>query len=458
MSDGPISESPEGLATAPPPLPLTLVQRAYEAQKVWAPRYAQVHRVRRRVSWVIAAILAVYVSWCAFQMLGDAGVLAGLGCAVFAGYIPLHTVMLADQERRDGDWPVSSWVVAWVILVMDAALGSIWLAGGKYLMGVTCVLSALGIGALLSWGLRIPDDPSIDRDLALFEQFSVVRSARGGRSYAPIIDSPRKAEEIAAAWLRRMGYPDARVTPVGADDGVDVNALRAVAQVKWTKRPIGASDVRDLAGTGKAGQARFFFSKSGYTKPTLKWASDLEHPVGLFIMGDDGNVVACNYRAKRSLWRAPAHMPVAFRRPPSRLTPWISVTAGVFSLVGVITLTYLMTQTFVDGQVVTGVLFCAVLIVMAAVCVSAVVLPTIRISGNILRGRPAGIRESFERPPPPDVDGGLPSDTFVGFEPDMIVRMFDRGVDLWVQSRFLRRVLSGRAVARSSRSRANGDS
>lgn len=83
-------------------------------------------------------------------------------------------------------------------------------------------------------------------------------------------------------------------------------------------------------------------------------------------------------------------MPVAFRRPPSRLTPWISVTADVFSLVGVIALKYLMTQTFVDGHVVTGVLFCAGLIVMATVCVSAVVLPAIRISGNLFSGKADG--------------------------------------------------------------------
>lgn len=113
----------------------------------------------------------------------------------------------------------------------------------------------------------------------------LVRSARGGHSYKSLIDSPRKAEEIAAAWLRRFGYRDALVTPVGPDDGVDAGSFGAVAHGKWTGRPVSAPDVRRLAGTGKPGQARFLFSKSGYTKPALRWAADPERTVKLFIMG-----------------------------------------------------------------------------------------------------------------------------------------------------------------------------
>jgi hypothetical protein len=71
---------------------------------------------------------------------------------------------------------------------------------GAYVPGVLCVVSALGTGAVLLWGLHIPDDPSIDRNMLLLERLTVVRSARGGHSYPPITDSPRKAEEIAAAF------------------------------------------------------------------------------------------------------------------------------------------------------------------------------------------------------------------------------------------------------------------
>jgi hypothetical protein len=451
MTDGPVPGSPESIENAPPPIPLTLVQHACDAQKLWASSYAQEHRIRRRVSWVIAAILAVYVGGCAYRILGNADMLQRLGGAVFCGYMPLQMIMHAARDRRDGDWPNSLWVAGWAILTADVALGSGLLVDGDYLVGVTFVLSALGIGAVLSWGLHIPDDPSVDWNLVLDEQLTVVRSARGGRSYLPVVDSPRKAEEIAAAWLRRLGYPDALVTPVGADDGVDVSAFGAVAQVKWTGRPIGAPDVRDLAGSGKPGQARFFFSKSGYTQPALRWAADPERPVRLFVMGEDGNIVARNYRAKRSLWRAPPHVPVAFRRPTSRWMPWVSITVGILSLMDAIVFAYMMMQTFFDHQVFTGILFGAMALALAAFCVPNVFLPAIRISGNIRRGEPPGIRESFSRLRPPEVDTGLPSDVFVGFEPSKIMNILDWGTDLWVHSRAMHRVFRGRALPRSPR-------
>jgi len=444
MTDVPVPGSSEN---APPSIPLTFAQRAHDAQESWAAAYAQEHRVRRRVSWTIAVILAVYVGGCTFRILGNADVLERLGGGLFAGYVPLQVIMLAAWERREGDWSGSTWAVGWTILTTDAALGSGLLVDGEYLMGVTYLLSVLGIGAVLSWGLHIPDDPSIDWNLVLFEQLALARSARGGRSYSSIIDGPRKAEEIAAAWLRRLGYPDALVTPVGPDDGVDVSACGAVAQVKWTGRPIGIRDVRDLAGTGKAGQARFFFSKSGYTKPALRWATDLEHPVRLFIMGEDGNIVACNYRAKRSLWYAPPHVPVAFRAPTSRWVPWVWIPLGIFTLLDAIFFAFAMIWTFLHGQVFPGVLMGAMALALTAVCVPTVFRPVARISGNIRRGQPPGIRESFNMPRPNEADTGLPSDAFVGFEPDKIMRILDWGTNLWVHAHVMHRVLRGRGRA-----------
>jgi hypothetical protein len=292
--------------------------------------------------------------------------------------------------------------------VVDAVGGSGLLANGEYALGVSYVLSVLGIGAVLLWGLHIPDDPSVDWDLVFLEQLSVVRSARGGHSYAPIIGSPRKAEEIAAAWLRRFGYRDALVTPVGVDDGVDAGSFGAVAQVKWTKRPIGAKDVRDLAGTGRPGQARFSISKSGYTKPALRWAADPERLVHLFIMGDDGNIVACNYRARRSLWHAPPHVPVASRKPASRWLPWVCITGGVFALLDAIFFAYAMVRIFLVGQALLGVVFGVMAVALAAVFVPTVLLPGVRITRNVRRGQLAEIRESFRGPRLPEVDKGLP--------------------------------------------------
>jgi hypothetical protein len=309
---------------------------------------------------------------------------------------------------------------------------------------VSYVLSALGIGGVLAWGLHIPDDPSVDWDLVFFEQLFVVGSARGGHSYAPIVDSPRKAEEVAAAWLRRFGYRDAQVTPVGADDGVDAGSFGAVVQVKWTKRPIGAPDVRDLAGTGRPGQARFFFSKSGYTKPALRWAARPEHPVHLFIMGDDGNILACNYRARRSLWHAPPHVPAASRRPAPRWLPWACIAGGTCALLDAAFFAYAMIRVFLDGQTLLGLMFGIMALASAAVFVPAVFLPAVRIARNARKGQLTGIRESFRAPRPPDVDKGLPSDAFVGFEPDWAERILGWGIDAWVFSNAVHRALRGR--------------
>jgi hypothetical protein len=294
------------------------------------------------------------VSGCAFRLFADTDLFERFGDAVCAGYGPVLVVTYTAWWRRQGEQTSLIWLGAWAILAGDAVASWGPLASGDYLLGVPYVLSVLLIGAVLAWGLRIPDDPSIDWSLVIFEHFLVVRSARGGHSYAPVIDSPRKAEENAAAWLRRLGYPDALVTPVGPDDGMDVSSFGAVAQVKWKTRRVSAPDVRDLAGAGKPGQARFFFSRSGYTKPALRWAADPERNVQLFIMGDDGNILACNYRAKRSLWNAPRHTPVASRRPPSRWLPWICVTGGTFALLDAVFLAYVTMVVFAHGQVLMG--------------------------------------------------------------------------------------------------------
>jgi hypothetical protein len=357
--------------------------------------------------------------------------------------------------RRQGEQTSLIWLGAWAILVCDAVASWGLLVPGDYLLGVPYVLSVLGIGAALSWGLRIPDDPSIDWNLIILEHFLIVRSARGGQSYAPVIESPRQAEKNAAVWLRRLAYPDALVTPVGPDDGIDVSSFRAVAQVKWKTKRVSAPEVRDLAGTGKPGQARFFFSRSGYTKPALRWAADPEHRVQLFTMGDDGNILACNYRAKRSLWNAPHHIPVASRRPPSRWLPWLCVTGGTFALMDTFFFAYVTMLIFSHGQVLMGVLFGAMALMLGSVCVPTIFLPAVRIITNVIAGRPAEILESFSGPRLPEVDLGLPSDAFVGFEPDRIRAVLDWGIDVWVYGTAMRRVFCGR---RRSQGKSNSTS
>jgi hypothetical protein len=229
---------------------------------------------------------------------------------------------------------------------------------------------------------------------------------------------------------------------------MDVSSFGAVAQVKWKTRRVGAPDVRDLAGTGRPGQACFFFSRSGYTKPALRWAADPEHRVRLFTMGDDGHILACNYQAKRSMWNAPRHVPIASRKPPSRWEPLIMATVGTFMLVDSVFLGAMAAMLFARGQALMGVPFGGLALMLGAGYVPMLLLPAARITRNILRGGPARIRESFNGPPLPEVDKDLPPDTFVGFEPDRIRAVLDWAFDAWVYGGAMHRIVRGRRRSR----------
>lgn len=84
----------------------------------------------------------------------------------------------------------------------------------------------------------------------------------------------KEAELLVWDWMRRNGYPDAQLTPAGADGGVDVSAKGAAAQVKHHAKPVGLSYVQRLAGVANAeGKAALFFSVSGYTSAARRWAA-----------------------------------------------------------------------------------------------------------------------------------------------------------------------------------------
>jgi hypothetical protein len=83
-------------------------------------------------------------------------------------------------------------------------------------------------------------------------------------------------------------------------------------------------------------------------------------------------------------------------------------------------------------------------LMLGSVCVPAIFLPAARVTRNVITGRPVQIRESFSGPRLPDVDKGLPSDAFVGFEPDRIRAVLDWGVDAWGYGSAMRRAVRGR--------------
>lgn len=203
--------------------PKSMAEVAHDAQCRWASQYAHLHRKRRTVSWVIAATLIPCVAVPIFDLDTWDSALGRLGLALLAGIVPLALVSQAARSRLEGYSP-TGWVGAWVTIIVEALLGTFLFTSHRYAAGVVYVLALLITGGALSYGLRIPLDASVDWDMVTFEQLYYVKTARSGRAYEKVITDYRKAEQIAAAWLRRFGYRDARVTPDRQDNGVDVQS------------------------------------------------------------------------------------------------------------------------------------------------------------------------------------------------------------------------------------------
>lgn len=113
--------------------------------------------------------------------------------------------------------------------------------------------------------------------------------------------SDQHAEQMAAAAMRGMGYPDASETPVGPDGGVDVRAARAIAQVKFKGAQTGRPDLQRLVGA----RARevfldlFFFSASGYSAKAREYAAEMD--IALFVFDSMGHLTPSSPAASRAL-------------------------------------------------------------------------------------------------------------------------------------------------------------
>ena len=101
------------------------------------------------------------------------------------------------------------------------------------------------------------------------------------------------AEESVARWMRANGWPDATLTPPGADAGVDVVADLAVAQVKAWDRPVPRGEIQRFQGAAAAYPGEMlFFSTSGYSSKAVDWAE--QYGVALFVIRPDGRVTTPN--------------------------------------------------------------------------------------------------------------------------------------------------------------------
>jgi hypothetical protein len=153
-------------------------------------------------------------------------------------------------------------------------------------------------------------------------------------SGGPPVRTWQDAEVLAAVTMVHLGFADATVTAAGKDQGVDVVARGAVAQVKNWQSTVGAPAVRDLFGTATAaGAAALFFSLSGYTAEARSFAQ--RAGVCLFTYTTGGKVVAASPSARAILIEAITRLadPVEQRRLQAERTAFEATAQDVERLV-----------------------------------------------------------------------------------------------------------------------------
>lgn len=123
---------------------------------------------------------------------------------------------------------------------------------------------------------------------------------RPNRPEAMPIRDPQEAENVAAVWMRWMGFIDASVTRGGADGGIDVDSRLAVAQVKARLTKTSRPEIQALHGAAAPlGKRGLFFAMTGYSGHAIEWANNLSMPLLRFDM--EGGVAADNPPADRLL-------------------------------------------------------------------------------------------------------------------------------------------------------------
>ncbi|MGZ9829505.1 restriction endonuclease [Tsukamurella ocularis] len=114
------------------------------------------------------------------------------------------------------------------------------------------------------------------------------------------ITTPAQAEQNAARRMREeLGFPDARVTQATNDGGIDVQASRAVAQVKWESNQSGRPVLQNLFGArGNALHKKLlFFNSGGYSRAAIEYADAVD--MALFKFDPLGELEPMNRVAER---------------------------------------------------------------------------------------------------------------------------------------------------------------
>jgi hypothetical protein len=246
--------------------------------------------------------------------------------------------------------------------------------------------------------------------------------------YPKIVHTWQDAEKVSAAWIRRLGYPDAEVSPPGSDNGVDVRSVGAVAQVKcWARRRVGIREVQRIAGSAEPGQACAVFSTSGYTRKAYEWACVSDREVALFRLRRDGTIRADNRWADLMLCRAPIRLPVGSLPPVNSPGEVAGVlAAAAFVLFGVLAAAGQLVSRGPEGLPSAGLLL----------VVSGVWLLNLHFQFRGLRRALSAIwRAAQRRSLIPLAEGlgarrvyrdaGTPPDLFVGIRRSGVMRTFD---------------------------------
>jgi phage-related minor tail protein len=106
------------------------------------------------------------------------------------------------------------------------------------------------------------------------------------------------AERVMCRVMVRLGFPDAALTGRGADGGIDIASIDAVAQVKFQQARIGRPPVQQIRGAAGRRRALFFaYGLEPYTRTAMEWAQS--NRVLLFGYDAAGEIFPQNRAAKR---------------------------------------------------------------------------------------------------------------------------------------------------------------
>jgi hypothetical protein len=132
---------------------------------------------------------------------------------------------------------------------------------------------------------------------AIADDLAAEKRARADGTY---VKDPATAEiAMERAMVRFLGFADARCTGRGADEGVDIMAKGALAQVKFQQAKVSRPDVQRLVGAKQNNRVYanvllifFAFGDAPYSKPAIDYAD--RAAVALFSYNASGAIFPVN--------------------------------------------------------------------------------------------------------------------------------------------------------------------